>query len=1503
MKKTLLCFLFLLFSNLFYSQAGDIVNCNGITTFNLYRSGPLLLGDSNPVSVNISYHESLEDAGNNVNAITEPGQYVSTTPSKTIYARIVSDGVVTTNSFNLVIADAFSVTVETNMVTCAGQKDGSVIINPIGGKAPFTYRLNWQLVQNTNVFNNLSGGYYAIIVTDALGCEATSSAYVNEPTMLVINPSVQNQKITAYTTGGTAPYQYSLDGSNFQSLNIFDNTAPGNHLLSVKDANGCSTQKTVTIAAAPVLTAVASATSISCNNPTAVITVTASEGQPPYLYSIDNGLNYQVSTQFPNVFPGTYFIKVKDAQNNEASAAININPVSVVTAVSSVTKVIDCNSYASITTTASGGIPPYQYSINDSPFQSSNVFSGLVSGVHQVTVKDAQNCSFTTNQIVIDPLVPLSATVDQTIDYCSYTSIVVNAAGGKSPYLYSFDGGVTYQSSNSSSRLPGMYIVVVRDANNCQFSTQITSNAPFPLIITTSLVDNEDCEGNKTLTVTPSGGTAPYVYSIGNGYQTNGNFYNILAGNYTVSVQDSQGCIKNLPLTVSPPNVLISSISVKNAICSGSATGAITVHASGGFAPYSYSLNGSAFVSSSVFSNLTAGLYTITIKDAKGCNRSHPVNISEPNNLAMSIDVIAETLDESVGARITIVSTGGTAPYVYNIKNNVTGEIVAQNMKITSWSGFKPGSYTFTVIDANGCTFENNNVNIVIQSPIILNAVRTPITCTNNFASLSINPSGGVAPYLYSHNNGATYTNSNTGLSNLSAGIYTIYVKDAAGSQALANIFVKAYDPIVITTTSTKVNCNGANDGTITVTATGGIAPYTYSIGSEYSTSRVFNNLSVGDYALNVRDAAGCITTATVKIVQPDLISHQIFITKNTTANSFDGKIGIVTSGGTAPYLYSLQDQNGIVLVPFQSSNNLVGLPAGTYTVIIKDSKGCLKTSTSINLTSTILTATTVVTPITCNALGTITVNTVGGRLPFVYSFIGNTYGISNVGRNLPAGNYAIKIKDTQNNITTIYATIPPFNRVVVAATLISGIDCNGNNNAVIRAVATGGKAPYTYKLNNSFYQTSNTFSNLSPGTYEIGVKDSNQCASNQIITITEPALLASTVEIENAKIIVNATGGTAPYTYSLLDNNNSILFPEQTSPIFDNLTPGTYHVLVKDARGCSSSITLATIEAPALTAVLNTSQATCQDPTGTIIVSAMGGSGIYEYSINYGITYSSSPIFTGLQPGNYIITVRDSQNNTITLAAVIVPVNPVFLNANVTSVPTCFGYGTIAATAVGGQPPYFYSLDGGSYSPSSNFTASAGEHTITVIDTNGCTQTIVLTLEEPLPIIATVTVENQTITVTVTGGNDIYEYSINGAAFQSSPIFVNVPYGVHQVFVRDQSGCITTLTVSLDPPASLVDGKEISAVTAKVKESLSTSKSAIPNFTFFPNPVKDILTITNTVAIDEVEIFSISGKSVLTKKVNSDHSEIDLSHVSSGFYFLKVTSEGKTKTIKIVKK
>ncbi|MEN2398224.1 T9SS type A sorting domain-containing protein [Flavobacterium sp. MC2016-06] len=1975
MKKTLLCFLFLL-SNLFYAQVNDIEHCAGDTNFNLNLNKPLLLGNLNPAETTISYHLSLDDANNNANAIAAPNQYASSTGSKTIYARIDNNGTITTNYFNLVLYAPLAVSIETKTITCKDET-GSINATASGGKAPFVYSLNGQSLPGTNSYNNLVAGYYNVSVTDALGCTAMVDTFLSQPTPISIIPLIEDKNITIIANGGTYPYQYSLDGINYQASYIFSNLAPGSYTVYVKDTNECfATQNDIVISAPAPLAVIATASAINCFGATSTITVTATGGTPPYSYSINNGVNYTSSNVFNYLPAGTYAIKVKDAQNFEAPTQIAINTPSALVTSAVITKPLDCVSNATLRVMSSGGIAPYVYSINGSPYQAANVFSNLTAGVYIINTRDAGNCDVT-NSIVVAPLINLTATVTHTkISQCSSTpvsTITVNAAGGIAPYQYSLNNGITYQSSNLFTNIyAGSYTIRIRDAGNCIYTTQLIVEPATPLVMTTAITKPLECNGNGAIAaVTAIGGNPPYIYSIGNGYQTSNVFSGLFAGDYQITVTDNQGCMISMSQKIAPPEPLIATINTNNATCYGSASGKITAAVSGGTAPYLYSLNGSSFSTNNVFASLEAGNYIITIKDAANCDRSFVAAVSQPDApLVMSLDIKTINNDGQIGGTIFAGASGGTAPYKYSLRNNDTGSIIADNSSVKVFKGMLAGSYTMSVTDANGCKAENNNLILSLANPIILNTVKTPITCQNNTASLTINPSGGVPPYLYSYDNGSTFTSSNPGLSNLTAGTYSILMEDAIGNEAQAHIIVKPYIPVTMTanvsydtnngqiggvvkvnpaggtapyyytlkksatgeimfedltaiiynglptgnysitvkdangcksenvdvaivlptpilinavnstplsctnstatmtinasggtapyqysydsgktystnntvnlaagntnfyvkdalgnigwisydlkpytnvsmkTVTTHISCNGAQNGMIEISVnSGGTAPYTYSLGNGYSTTNIFTNLSIGQYTASVKDAAGCISSIKLSVTQPAVLVLNTTVVNSTTPFITDGKITITPSGGVLPYLFAIKDQNDVLLSPPKNSNVFAGLPMGTYSAIITDSRGCTATKTGITVSSTALFATAVTIPITCTSVApSITINAVGGSKPYSYSFNnGANYSSSNVVTGIIPGNYAMKVRDAQGRIFSLSTVLAPLDPITVTTALVSPVKCYGSNDAVIQVIPVGGKAPYLYSFNLGPFQSSATFTNLFPGTFMIRVKDSNECISNMTYTISQPAVLASTAAVEYETITVNATGGTAPYTYTLQDYYGTSIGSPQTSNVFNDLPGGVYNIIINDSRNCTSlqqniiipettPLNLATSETPATcytptgtvtayavggnppyqysfdngatyttsnTAVLNpgpyvarvkdakgtiafasltigaaippsitaqyisnvtcfgnnngsvivntsggkapftyslddliyqegnvfnnlkagdytitvkdsyacksivsvrisqpnqltstavvtnntitvnanggtapyiyslgnsngvpiigyqtsnvfnnlssgvyivkiidssncefspgaitivkqpalsatytATSATC-NAGATITINATGGTTPYQYSLDNGATYRSTNVFTNLYPGNYMIMVRDAQNITTSMQAVINQVSAPVITAQIINTIRCYGdsSGVIRVMAMGGQAPYLYSINGSPFQSNDTFSnLNAGTYNTTVKDANGCMSIVTNTISQPVsPLTAVINVQNQTATINAQGGTGTIMFAISPGLyeFSNNNTFSDLVPGVYQIMARDENGCIVMFYISIDPPAPIVEGesenaivyefklgqtlaaitvegenikwyssqntptnktletalplstilvngttyyasqtingiesKNRLAVTAKLNGSLSTPDFALSGFKFYPNPVKNILTVNHTSVIDEVQIFTVSGESVLFKKINSTHSEIDLSHLSTGVYLLNVKSDGKEKSMKIIK-
>lgn len=1021
----------------------------------------------------------------------------------------------------------------------------------------------------------------------------------------------------------------------------------------------------------------------------------------------------------------------------------------------------------------------------------------------------------------------------------------------------------------------------------------------YPLEFAYANVTNPVC-GSIRMNMNARGGKIPYQFSLdGVNYRSENVFDDVIPGSYTLYIKDAYGCTVTSTKVIDPVYPLTATGLKIDNNCFNSVDGRIEVIAAGGKLPYTYSINGNDYRASNIFSNLAAGQYNVTVKDAIGCLYTFTTEILNPEILTSVATSTNVSFAGNNDGKITVATSGGMLPYSYLLRSN-TGAIIKPYQTSNIFNDLASASYTIESRDAKGCI--TINPVIVTTPPSVTFDINQP-SCINPTGTISVIATGGKSPYLYSIDSDTNYSTSNT-FSNLSPGNYLIRVKDSENSIISIVRTILQYTSLKSTVVITK-NIDCVSNGSINVIASGGKKPYQYSIdnGSTYTTNTTFNNLSAGTYFVRIKDSLDCTAiTNSIVLEQPVPLTATVRSTKieNCSIN-YNSTITITAIGGQAPYQYSINSTNN-----YQTSNIYFGAAPGTHIVYVKDANGCIfNTSLVIESPSSLIATAIVTSAPVCGGKDSVTINATGGQSPYTYSFTGgNTYS------------------DTNTN-------------------------------------------------------------ELSPGGYTLFIKDSNGCIATTYITVAPSAVIISTIStITNAtsptsndgNITIIANGGTAPYVYTLFNSSNVIITPAQLSNTFNNLAPGTYGVIVNDAKGCSSVTALATISAPSgtLLATATISQPSCLNPLGTINITASGGSGIYQYSIDNGLNYNYSNVFTVTQSGNYTITVRDSENAIFTFNLVVLPLDPLHLNATIVSQVSCLENGTIITNVVGGVAPYSYSINGSSFQNSNVFTnLYAGVYTITARDNNGCMETVTIMLTPPIAISASVSVDNQNITVNAIGGAGNYQYSLDGLSYQSSNIFTVENYGTYQIFVRDQNGCFVTVMITLNPPTPLVDGKDLItinfkpgqtlgdlviegqnikwysnqnplsgkttkstevtlplttvlvdgttyyasqtingiesvkrlAVTTKLNGSLSTPDIVMPNFRFYPNPVQHTLTIDNTAAIDEIEILSVSGKSVLVKKINNPHSEIDLSNISTGFYFLKVKAEGKVKTIKIVKK
>ena len=1232
-------------------------------------------------------------------------------------------------------------TSQTN-ATC-GNNTGTITITGSAGASPYTYSIDGTNFQVSGNFTGLNAGVYIAYVKDLNGCQNMDTVIITNIDGPQLSFAQTNAicgsnagTVTANATGGTAPYQYSINGgTTYQSNNFFTALAPGLYTLVVKDANNCTNSDVVTIIAGTAPSLSATASTASCGQSNGGITAFASSGTAPYTYSI-NGNTFQASNVFSGLSSGAYTVTVKDANGCTKTAAVTV-PNSPAPTVTATTTLAACgNINGTITATGSGGIPPYQYSIDaGTTYQFSNVFFGLAPGVYTITIKDNTGCTNTVSATVTSSNAP-PVTAVTTASSCSANTgtITATGSGGITPYTYSING-TTFQVSNVFNAVGGgTYIVYIRDNAGCiGTSTVVVAAAAGPLI--TATVTPSSCNINDgTITATGTGGTPPLQYSInGSTYQAGNLFTGLAPGNYTVYVKDANNCIKTTNVTIANASGLSLTVSAAWSSCSGNA-GTITATATGGAAPLQYSLDGTTYQVSNVFTGLAAGNYTVYVKDVNGCIVTKPATLTYVLAVTVTATVIHQATCGGSNAVVRASSSGGVAPVTYNIDG---GAYQASNFFIN----VAVGTHNITAKDANGCTSPVQSVTVTnsgtgtIPTDVTF-TIKDAFACTGQtgrIKNLKGVPSGGGNNYTFSLDGGA-FTTSNQ-FTNVAPGTHTITARNDDGCTVTKIAVVGSGTPASATATATAAACN-TTTGTITINGVGGSTPYHASIdnGTTWVTffppganTYTFTGLAPGSYTVIMADDAdftagppdipgACLTNVNVVVPAsggPGVSTSQV----NATCNASNGSITAVGTGGVPPYSYNI---NGGAYFPSGTFNNLA---PGIYAVGVLDGSGCSGGASVTVLGTPVPTVSTVLTAASCNTSnGAITVNASGGTAPFEYSLNGTVFQASNVFTGLAPGTYTVYVKDLNNCYNTASAVISNITRVRVTAFAVAPT-C-GNNDGMIVATGTLGSPPYLYSLDGIAFQSSNTFTGLAAGFYTVTIKDARDCINTTGITVNNSAaptvaaaISSATCGNANGTITVTATGGAAPMQYSI----DGINF--QASNIFTGLPTGNYTITVLDANGCIATrqVFVSNVNGPQTLAAAIV-HAACGQNNGSITASATGGTGGLQYSIN-GTTYQVSTVFTGVGAGTYILYVKDANNCVRTIPVTVDNLAGPTATASASPATCGLSDGTITVTPTGGTLPLSYSNNGGiSYQAGNIFTGlAAGTYNMVVKDARNC--------------------------------------------------------------------------------------------------------------------------------------------------------------------------------------
>ena len=1330
------------------------------------------------------------------------------------YTVTVTDNNGCTTTTSAVVGEPTAVTASATATDagCNGAATGSVTLTP-GGGTP-TYSFLWSNAAVTQNLTNVVAGTYTVTVTDNNGCTTTTSAIVGEPTAVTASATATDAGCNGAATGsvtltpGGGTPGYTFVWSNAAVTQNLANVVAGTYTVTVTDNNGCTTTTSAIVGQPAAMSTSTTVVDAACGSANGSIDLTVSGGTPSYTYLWSNAA---ITEDIGGLAAGSYSVTITDASGCTVSTSAAVNTPSGMTTNTTVTDV-NCNGAATgaITLSVSGGTPGYSFAwSNGSTTQNLN---NVVAGTYTVTVTDNAGCITNVSATITEPNA-LTASTSNTNASCNggtNGSVTLNPFGGTPNYSFIWSNGSTTQNLNPVGA--GNYNVTVTDAIGCTTTTSATVTEPSAVTSTTTVTDvNCNAAATGAINITPAGGTAAYSFLWSNAMNTQ-NLSNIVAGVYTVTITDANGCTASNSATVTEPSAIVLATTASNVPCFGGNTGSIDLNISGGTAGYTFLWSNAATTED--LSGLAVGTYTVTVMDANSCASTITDSITQLPAINIAITPTDVSCNGANNGCVATVVTGGSGNFSYSWSNGATTD---------NFCGLGAGVYTVTVVDtvsggnltidtlytegfegthnwtlnvSTGVNGVDNNFWVVNDNEggvlppgcgVGLNGNKTlHITSVFNPSGGAAYDAGGLCGILFcpqTNRRAESPAFSTVGRTNVT--LQLDFISQGDGLIDNASVWYNSGTGWTQAVASIKSGCcgggcTGFTQGqwqqlTVVLPASCDNNPAVQvAINWTNNDDGVGTDPSVAINNVLVTGESGggslqtCSATASVTITEPSAITTTTVSVVDATC-SVPGSVDISVSGGTAGYTFLWSNS--------ATTEDITGLSAGAYTVTITDANGCTITNGPNNVSS-IGTATVTLsssTNVTCNgsADGNIDISVSGGTAP--YSFVWTTAATTEDISGLSAGIYSVTVTDNlgcNTSLGPITITEPS----AITTTTVSVVDAACTTPGSIDISVSGGTAGYTFLWSNS--ATTEDISGLSAGAYTVTITDANGCSitngPNNVANIGGANLSVDNINSvscfagTNGSITVSASSGTAPYTFNWSNG--------QSGSSTTGLIAGVYAVTVTDANGCTASQSATVTEPSAITASTSSIDATCANNDGGIDLTVGGGTATYSFVWSNAATTED---LSGLAAGTYTVTITDAAGCVQTSNATITQGSSITVTLVSTINESCDldNSGAIDISVAGGNSPYTYLWSNGA--TTEDLTGiTGGTYDVTVTDAAGCFNTDSYTITNPVvpTIFPVVEPSNSTDTIVtwntntdLNGGNDqtslgvTYAWTFNG--------------------------------------------------------------------------------------------------------------------------------------------